>query len=47
MTALPGTLDEVQDQARSVYGTGWRPPVPVGPSRDELAELVGGAAVHG
>lgn len=40
MDALPGMLDEVEPRAREIYATGWRPPVPEGPSRDELAELV-------
>lgn len=46
MQALPATLDEVQPRAREIYATGWRPPVPEGPSRDELAELVARAAVR-
>ncbi|MDN5747461.1 MAG: FAD-dependent oxidoreductase [Pseudonocardia sp.] len=40
MDALPSTLDEVEPRAREIYATGWRPSVPDGPSRDELAELV-------
>ncbi len=40
MQALPATLDEVEPRAREIYASGWRPPVPAGPTRDELAELV-------
>jgi len=40
MQALPATLDEVQPRAREIYATGWRPPVPDGPTRDELVDLV-------
>jgi len=41
MQALPSVLDTVQDKARVVLGTGWRPPYAAGPSRDELADLLG------
>jgi hypothetical protein len=44
MRALPGSLDAVQTRARAIYATGWRPPVPPGPTRDELAGLVTAAA---
>ena len=44
MLALPGSLDAVQARARDLYATGWRPPVPPGPARDELAALVAAAA---
>jgi hypothetical protein len=44
MQALPGSLDAVQARARALYATGWRPPVPPGPTRDELADLVTAAA---
>lgn len=40
MQTLPATLDEVRPLARAIYATGWRPPVPDGPTRDELADLV-------
>ncbi|MGB8381634.1 MAG: FAD-dependent oxidoreductase [Dermatophilaceae bacterium] len=40
MEALPGSLAVVQPQVRERYATGWRPPIPAGPSRDELADLV-------
>lgn len=39
MLAGPGVLDPVQDKARAVLRTGWRPPFAEGPSCDELAEL--------
>ena len=44
MLALPSTLDAVQARARAIYATGWRPPLPPGPTRDELARLVTAAA---
>ena len=44
MLALPSSLDAVQARARDIYATGWRPPVPPGPTRDELADLVTAAA---
>jgi flavin-dependent dehydrogenase len=40
MRALPASLDAAQDRAREIYAGGWRPPVPEGPTRDELAHLV-------
>jgi hypothetical protein len=40
MSALPSSLDAVQSRAKDVYASGWRPPVPPGPTRDELAEIV-------
>jgi 2-polyprenyl-6-methoxyphenol hydroxylase-like FAD-dependent oxidoreductase len=40
MLTPPGSLDAVQARARDIYASGWRPPVPPGPSRGELADLV-------
>jgi hypothetical protein len=40
MRALLATLTAVEPRAREIYASGWRPPVPDGPTRDELAELV-------
>ncbi|MGH3840649.1 MAG: FAD-dependent oxidoreductase [Pseudonocardiaceae bacterium] len=40
MVALPASLAAVEPRAREIYASGWRPPVPDGPTRDELAELV-------
>ena len=40
MQAVPSVLDTVQDKARAVLRTGWRPPRAAGPARDELAELL-------
>ena len=45
MLAGPGVLDKVQEQARAVLRTGWRPAYAAGPTRDELAALVAPAAV--
>ncbi len=42
MLALPASLAAVEPRAREIYASGWRPPVPEGPTRDELAELVTG-----
>jgi len=44
MLAPPASLDAVQARARDLYATGWRPPAPPGPTRDELAALVTAAA---
>jgi hypothetical protein len=44
MLALPDSLDAVQDRARAIYASGWRPPIPPGPTREELAALVTEAA---
>ena len=44
MQALPSSLDAVQARARALYATDWRPPMPPGPTRDELACLVTAAA---
>jgi hypothetical protein len=46
MRALPATLAAVEPRAREIYASGWRPPIPDGPTRDELAELVTAAAAH-
>ncbi len=40
MLALPASLAAVEPRAREIYASGWRPPVPDGPTRDELVELV-------
>jgi len=40
MRALPASLDPLRPRVREIYASGWRPPVPEGPTRDELAELV-------
>jgi protein involved in temperature-dependent protein secretion len=48
MLALPASLDAVQARARDIYATGWRPPIPPGPTREELADLVAAVACsHG
>ena len=48
MLALPSSLDAVQARARDIYASGWHPPKPPGPTRDELADLVTAAAdTHG
>ena len=41
MAALPASLRAAEPTAREVYAGGWRPPYAPGPSRDELAEIVG------
>jgi 2-polyprenyl-6-methoxyphenol hydroxylase-like FAD-dependent oxidoreductase len=40
MLALPSILDSVQDKARAVLRTGWRPAYADGPTRDQLVERV-------
>lgn len=42
MAALPSSLHELQDRARAIYATGWRPPVAAGPTREELGRLCSG-----
>lgn len=44
MRTLPGSLDAVQARAREIYAGGWRPPIPDGPTREELASLAGAVA---
>jgi 2-polyprenyl-6-methoxyphenol hydroxylase-like FAD-dependent oxidoreductase len=39
MDALPSSLMSVESRAREIYRTGWRPPVPPGPTLDELTDL--------
>ena len=39
MDALPAILAAAEPRARAVFAAGWRPAVPDGPTRDELAEL--------
>ncbi|KAA0081964.1 FAD-dependent oxidoreductase [Mycolicibacterium sp. P9-64] len=39
MDALPASLDPVEPRAREIYAAGWRPDVPDGPTRAELADL--------
>ncbi len=41
MDALPPSLSTAEPRARQIYASGWRPPIPAGPSLDELAELCG------
>jgi 2-polyprenyl-6-methoxyphenol hydroxylase-like FAD-dependent oxidoreductase len=40
MNALPASLAEVEPQAHALYASGWRPPVPDGPTRDDLVALI-------
>jgi 2-polyprenyl-6-methoxyphenol hydroxylase-like FAD-dependent oxidoreductase len=40
MVALPSILDSVQDKARAVLETGWRPPYGDGPTREEVAAII-------
>jgi len=40
MDALPASLAPARALAREIYARGWRPPVPDGPTRDELSEVV-------
>ena len=46
MRALPASLAAVESRARAIYASGWRPPVPEGPTRDELAELISATAAR-
>ena len=40
MRALPSSLNPIEPRVRQIYADGWRPAMPDGPSRDELAELI-------
>jgi 2-polyprenyl-6-methoxyphenol hydroxylase-like FAD-dependent oxidoreductase len=40
MDVLPAALAEVEPRAREIYANGWRSPVPPGPTRDDLVDLV-------
>ena len=44
MTELPETLRPAEPWARAVYQTGWRPAYAPGPTRDELVDVIRGAA---
>jgi len=44
MLTLPGSLDTVQARVREIYASGWRPPIPPGPTRQELAAFITAAA---
>ncbi|GAA3339209.1 hypothetical protein GCM10020358_22160 [Amorphoplanes nipponensis] len=43
MEILPDALAEVEPRAREIFASGWRPPVPPGPAREELVSVVAGA----
>ena len=45
MLAGPGVLDSVQDAARAVLRTGWRPPYAEGPTREDLVRLTTSVAI--
>lgn len=40
MDALPASLAPAHGLARDIYARGWRPPIPEGPTRAELSEVV-------
>jgi hypothetical protein len=40
MLGGPAVLEQVQEKARTVLRTGWRPPYAEGPNRRHLAQLV-------
>jgi 2-polyprenyl-6-methoxyphenol hydroxylase-like FAD-dependent oxidoreductase len=44
MTALPESLRPAEPLARAVYEDGWRPAYAPGPTRDELLDVIRGAA---
>jgi hypothetical protein len=39
MAALPASLDAIEARARAIFAAGWRPAVPDGPTRAQLADL--------
>jgi 2-polyprenyl-6-methoxyphenol hydroxylase-like FAD-dependent oxidoreductase len=40
MLATPAVLNPMQERARAVLRTGWRPPIAEGPTRDELVDAL-------
>ena len=40
MDALPASLAPAEPHAHALFAQGWRPPVPAGPTRDELTAVV-------
>lgn len=44
MDALPDSLDAIEPTARAIYAAGWRPPVPDGPTRDQLGAMCAAVA---
>jgi len=46
MQALPSSLAAVEPLARQILTSGWRPPIPDGPSKDELVQLVTAVSPH-
>ena len=40
MRALPSSLNAIEPRVREIYAGGWRPPMPEGPSRGELAGVI-------
>jgi hypothetical protein len=44
MVAGPSVLSSIEPRAREALQSGFRPAVPPGPSRDELMDLISGAA---
>ncbi|MDT4924573.1 MAG: hypothetical protein QOG01_2286 [Pseudonocardiales bacterium] len=45
MLALPAVLESVEEGARAVLRTGWRPRLAAGPTRDELVDVIEAATV--
>jgi flavin-dependent dehydrogenase len=42
MVAPPAVLAPMEERARAVLRTGWRPPLAEGPTRDQLVDVIGG-----
>ena len=40
MRALPSSLAAIEPRVREIYAGGWRPAIPEGPSRSELADVI-------
>ena len=40
MRALPSSLNAIEPRVREVYASGWRPAMPEGPTRSELADVI-------
>jgi len=44
MLTPPHTIDPLRDQVRAMLRTGWRPPTPPGPTRDDIVTAISGGS---
>ena len=43
MYALPQSIDPLRDEVRAMLRSGWRPPTPPGPTRDDIVAAISGS----